>query len=170
VTDGVLCDTSRRFQSSRYFALWNFAIVSNADFTFMPGVHVFYTRTHARAHAYMCACDNVLYIYIFMSWAEMHCSLTHSQGIHTLNMYAVRMTTFARMRLKLLRVTAPYGNQHAGNIVAGCSNESSRSVSAWNLTEDVYEGAGNVNVRACLCGLALRFVLKRISTDLIMFC
>jgi len=114
----------------------------------MPGVHVFYTRTHARAHAYMCACDNVLYIYIFMSWAEMHCSLTHSQGIHTLNMYAVRMTTFARMRLKLLRVTAPYGNQHAGNIVAGCSNESSRSVSAWNLTEDVYEGAGNVK---CTC-------------------
>lgn len=92
-----------------------------------------------------------------------------SCGIHTLNMYAVRTTT-TRMRLKLLCVTAPYGNQHARNTVAGCGNESSRSVSAWNLAEDVYEGAGDVNVRACLCGLALRPVLKRISTDLIMFC
>lgn len=130
----------------------------------MPGIYTHVTHTHT----YMRACNNV-YLYI-TSWAEMHCSLTHSQGIHTLNMYAVRTTTVARMRLKLLRVTAPYGNQHARNIVAGCSNESSRSVSAWNLAEDVYEGAGDANVRACLCGLALRFVLKRISTDLIMFC
>lgn len=73
-------------------------------------------------------------------------------------MYAVRTTTVARMRLKLLRVTAPYGNQHARNIVAGRGNESSRSVSAWNLAEDVY--GGDASVRACLCGLALRVRFK----------
>lgn len=81
-----------------------------------------------------------MYIYIFTSQAEMQRSLTQSRGIHMLNMYAVRTTTVARIRLKLLHVTAPYGNQHARNIVAGCGNESSRSVSAWNLAEDVYEG------------------------------
>lgn len=43
--------------------------------------------------------------------------LTQSRGMHTLNMYAVRTTAVARMRLKLLRVTAPYGNQHVRNIV-----------------------------------------------------
>lgn len=48
-----------------------------------------------------------------------------------LDMYAVR--TVARMRLKLLCVTAPYGNQHARNIAQpGCGNGSSRSVSARN--------------------------------------
>lgn len=130
-----------------------------------------YARTNPHTHIYArTRVHAAIYIYIFTSRIEVHCSLTHSRGIHTLNMYAVRTTTVARMRLKLLCVTAPYGNQHARNIVSGRGNESSRSVSAWNSAEDVYGGLpATRNVRACLCGLALRSVLKRISTDLIMF-
>lgn len=107
-----------------------------------PGVTRYACNTHTYTRARMPQC---IFVYL-SSRAEMHCSLTHSQGIHTLNMYAVRTTTVARMRLKLLCVTAPYGNQHARNIVAGCGNESSRFVSARNLPEDVYEGTGDARM------------------------
>jgi len=113
-----------------------------------PRVH-----THVRAHVTMC-------IYIFTSRTEMHRSLTHSREIHA--QYVCGAYDYCRA--DAIKTLTRYSTVWKSACAEYCNRMRQRKfalrICVWNLAEDVYESVVDANVRARLCGLALRSVLN----------